>query len=83
MSGSAVRIAVLSISALIGTFCMKVPVPCVHLNDSRLLYLLAQYKMAMGDENSSRELVTRAAQAERNQAEAVHPPAPRRPSIKG
>jgi hypothetical protein len=83
MTGSAVRIAVLSIGALIGTFCMKVPVPCIHLNDSRVLYLLAQYKMAIGDENSSKELVTRAAEAERSHSAVTHHSAPQCPSTKG
>jgi hypothetical protein len=74
MTGSAVRLAVLSVGLLAGSFLMKAPVPCVEVHDSRLLYVLGQYKMAMGDENSGKELVRRAAEAERNQA-AVAPAA--------
>jgi hypothetical protein len=59
MAGNMIRVAVLSLGTLVSGLMLDRPLP--PITDSRVLYLLAQYKMAVGDTDAGMELVRRAA----------------------
>jgi hypothetical protein len=66
MTGMKLGVAILGLAALAGVSRVEKSVSCILCNDPRALYLMAQYKIAVGDSTTALELVRKAKIADAN-----------------